>query len=123
MRALDSWQQRRDVDPGVAGDALVRLDPAERRLHLPDRSVPLAAREFAVVAALVRRPGVVCCPQLLARETWGHRAADDAARVRKQLARARRKLGAAGHAIVTVRSVGYRFDPSRLAARPETPHD
>lgn len=41
---------------------------------------------------------------------------------RKQLARARRKLAAGGDAIITVRSVGYRFDPSRLAARSET-HD
>jgi uroporphyrinogen-III synthase len=118
VRALEGWEQRRGVEPaaGGCGAAPVWLDPIRRRLHLPDRSVDLAVREFAVVAALVRRPGVVCPPQLLAREGWGHRARDDAAQVRGQLARVRRKLGPAGDAFVTVRSVGYRFDPSRLTA-------
>lgn len=116
VRALMRWEPPRQDRPEAPGAATpVRLDPEARTVHLPDRRVALSPREFAMVAALVRRPGVVCSPQLLAREGWGHRDRGDAAQVRTQIARVRAKLGPAADALVTVRSVGYRFDPHRLS--------
>lgn len=125
VRAVEAWHQRRR-EPGspepAACPAPVRLDPARGVAELPDRRVTLAAREFAVLAALVRRPGVVCPPELLAREGWGHRDRGDAAQVRTQIARVRARLGPTGSAITTVRQVGYRYDPAdvpvRLSPRP-----
>ncbi|PSO47959.1 MAG: hypothetical protein BRC32_03290 [Actinobacteria bacterium QS_8_72_14] len=119
VRALTRWQPPEGGGSARTGDgeARVRLDPDRSTVHLPDRSVALAPREFAVTAALARRPGVVCSPQLLARESWGHRDRKDAAQVRTQISRVRAKLGPAARALVTVRSVGYRFDPEALADR------
>lgn len=117
VRVLGGWHQRRlDGSPtGAAGLPVpVRLDPVRRAAELPDRRVALAAREFAVLAALVRRPDVVCPPAVLAREGWGHRDRGDAAQVRTQIARLRHKLGPAGRAITTVRQVGYRYDPAEV---------
>ena len=64
---------------------------------------------FAVLAALVRRPGVVLQPGELALQAWGHRTPDDVTQVRHQVSRVRRKLGEHGRAVQTVRSVGYRY--------------
>lgn len=116
VRALEGWHQRsRESGPPepAVGPVPVWLDPTRRAVDLPDRRVLLAAREFAVLAALVRRPGVVCPPEVLAREGWGHRDRGDAAQVRTQIARVRDKLGPAGQAITTVRQVGYRYDPAK----------
>lgn len=119
VRALEAWHERRadasgNGDRGVPVAPPVRLDPHNARVWLSGREVALSAQEFALLAALLRRPEVVCPPEVLAREVWGHRDREDAAQVRNQLGRVRRKLGDAADAIVTVRSVGYRFDPARL---------
>lgn len=113
VRALLGWAERRGGAGGVgrtggAGGPL-RLVPGGGAVRVDGRRVPLAAREEAVLAVLLRRPGIVCRPDLLAREAWGHAAPDDPAQVKHQISRIRRKLGGAAWAVETVRSVGYRY--------------
>lgn len=86
----------------VPGASAVRLGPA---------IVRLGRQEFEVLAALVRRPGVVIRPEDLALQAWGHRAPDDASQIRHSIARIRRKLGAQAACLQTVRNVGYRYEP------------
>lgn len=109
VRAVEGWAVRRRL-----GDL-----PAPRIELVPDtciarsgtHAVALGAREFAVLAALVRRPEVVCTPTQLVREAWGHQPPEDPTCVKHQISRLRRKLGPAGACLQTVRGVGYRYQP------------
>lgn len=118
LRTLVSWNQRRsegDADGPVA--PALRLEPDVGRVRIGDRAIMLSALEFAVLAALVRRPGVVCPLDSLTREVWGGVQPMRPGLVKHHVARIRRKLGVHGAAIENVRAVGYRYNPAAMAAR------
>ena len=101
--------------PGGAGagehghGGAFELVPGAAVVRVGSKVVRLGAQEFAVLAALVRRPGVVVEPGELALQAWGHRTPDDVTHVRHHVSRIRRKLGEHGRAVQTVRTVGYRY--------------
>lgn len=99
--------------PTVAGARAVAIElvPGASAVRLGPAIIRLGRQEFAVLAALVRRPGVVLKPDDLALQAWGHRAPDDATQVRHHIARVRRKLGDHAFCLQTVRNVGYRYQP------------
>lgn len=113
IRALESWSYRRVEMAGQkAHGPVIELLADGRVARVGNRAVTFGPREFAVLAALVRRPGVACPSELLVREAWGVAAPDDHRQVKHHIARIRRKLGDAGGLIHTVRGVGYRYAPA-----------
>lgn len=82
------------------------LDPAHRTVTRAGAPVDLSSREFAVLEALMQRPGAVLSRQKLEESVygWGEEVGSNAIEV--HLHHLRRKLGAA--AIRNVRGVGYR---------------
>lgn len=126
LRSIVHWVQTRASIPVAATTAApsvapfqdagaswaaVELVPGANAVRLGPAIVRLGRQEFAVLAALVRRPGVVLNPGELALQAWGHRAPDDATQVRHNIARIRRKLGDQASCLQTVRNVGYRYQP------------
>jgi uroporphyrinogen-III synthase len=112
VRAVRLWASRWQEVPGEAeATGPIELVPGAHAVRLGAQVVVLGRQEFAVLAAMVRRPGVVIRAENLAVEAWGHRAPEDPSPVRHQVARIRRKLGRYGDCIQTVRSVGYRYAP------------
>ena len=87
----------------------VTLDPAQRRVTLNGSPVLLSAREYAVLEALMARPGAVLSrPQLEDRlYGWGEEIESNAVSV--YIHQLRKKLGA--DFIRNVRGVGYFIDP------------
>ena len=87
----------------------VRLDPARREVRVNGRPVELTATEFKLLQHLMRRPGVVFSRSQLLDLVHGelHAVTDRAVDV--QVVGLRRKLGAAGEWVETVRGAGYRF--------------
>ena len=106
-------QGRGGLDEPVT--AAVELVPGASAVRLGPAIVRLGRQEFEVLAALVRRPGVVIRPGELALQAWGHRAPDDTTEIRHSIARIRRKLGAQAACLQTVRNAGYRYEPSANA--------
>lgn len=106
VRALEGWWQRRGE---VGTDLRLRLHPARSCASVSDRDIELGPREYAVLAALARRPGVLVRTEDLVVEGWGHEAPDDAGMVKHQVARLRRKLDGTDVRIETVRGAGYRI--------------
>lgn len=106
VRGTEAWWQRRDE---VATDLGLRLHPHRSSVHVDGREVGLGPREYAVLAALSRRPGVLVRTEELIVEAWGHAAPDDAGTVKHQVARLRRKLDGSRVQIETVRGAGYRM--------------
>lgn len=120
LRSVGHWAMTRDqaaltpaLDESEGGysHSSIELVPAAAAIRIGPLVVRLGKQEFAVLAALVRRPGVVIRPDDLALQAWGHRMPDDATQVRHNIARVRRKLGEHAGYIQTVRSVGYRYQP------------
>ena len=98
--------------PLTAGD--VRLDLRARRVFRGDEEVSLTAREFDLLAHLVRRSGQVVSKQEILAGVWDDEFEGDPNVVEVYVARLRRKLDGAGDGsrIETVRGVGYRVPRS-----------
>lgn len=119
IRAVRQWSARWQDTPAEAGaSGPLELVPGANAVRIGAQVVVLGRQEFAVLAAMVRRPGVVIRPGQLAVEAWGHRAPEDPTPVKHQVARIRRKLGGYSGCVQTVRSVGYRYAPLAPAADP-----
>ena len=84
----------------------IELDPVRHVVTQQGRPVALSAREFAVLEALMQRPGAVVSRQKLEESVyrWGEEVESNAIEV--HLHNLRRKLGSG--AIRNVRGVGYR---------------
>jgi DNA-binding response OmpR family regulator len=90
------------------------VDRHARRATLNGTVLDLSAKEFALLAALVRDPGRVLTKAELLRDVWGYRAAARTRTVDSHASRLRRKLAAHGGGerwVVNVWGIGYRLLP------------
>jgi DNA-binding response OmpR family regulator len=85
----------------------IRLDLQTRRAYVGDRAVDLTAREFALLAALMHRPGQVLSREQLLSRVWGIQFDPGSNVVDVYISLLRKKLGE--EVIETVRGVGYRI--------------
>jgi two-component system response regulator QseB len=92
------------ADPVIQhGD--LRVDPTTRSVHLRGERIALSAHEFAVLEALLQRPGVVLSRTQLEDRLYGWGESIGSNAVEVYIHGLRRKLGSG--AIRTVRGVGY----------------
>jgi two-component system response regulator QseB len=96
---------------GAASGAItvgaLSLDPVQRLASLSGRELALTGKEFALLEALLRRPGAVLSRERLEESVygWGEEIGSNAVEV--HLHNLRRKLG--GQFIKNIRGVGYRI--------------
>jgi DNA-binding winged helix-turn-helix (wHTH) protein len=76
-----------------------------------DRRLDLRAREFDLLAALARDPGVVLTRDALLEGVWGTDFPGETRTVDVHVAEVRKKLGDDGPQIETIRGIGYRLVP------------
>ncbi len=93
----------------------LRIDPRRREASVNDRRLELRAREFDLLAALARDPGVVLTRDGLLEDVWGTDFPGETRTVDVHVAEVRKKLGDDGPAIETVRGLGYRLVPPERA--------
>jgi two-component system phosphate regulon response regulator PhoB len=87
----------------------VRVDLDRHRCYVGGEEVGLTAKEFQLLATLMRRPGRVLTRERLLDEIWGSDVTVTLRTIDTHLKRLREKLGKSGELIETVRGVGYRF--------------
>ncbi len=94
-----------------AGD--VTLDPSRHVVRLRGETVELTAKEFALLATLMQRPGQVFSRSVLLDTVWGVPGEVSTSVVELYVSYLRRKLDRKGEPsrIRTVRGVGYTFEP------------
>src|ERR687884_717273 len=94
-----------------AGD--VTLDAVRHVVRLRDERVDLTAKEFALLATLMQRPGQVFSRSVLLDTAWGVPGEVSTSVVELYVSYLRRKLDREGEPsrIRTVRGVGYTFEP------------
>lgn len=117
VRALSRWPREGKRADAVLAAGDVTLDPQRHVVWRGDERVDLTAREFALLATLLRRPGQVFTRSVLLDTVWdGSPEVYDNA-VDLYVSYLRKKLdreGSPSH-IRTVRGVGYTFEPRRPA--------
>ncbi len=89
----------------------LRIDPRRREASVGSRRLELRAREFDLLAALARDAGVVLTRDVLLEGVWGTDFPGETRTVDVHVAEVRKKLGADGPAIETIRGLGYRLVP------------
>ena len=89
----------------------LRVDPRRREATVGERRLDLRAREFDLLAALARDPGVVLTRDMLLEDVWGTDFPGETRTVDVHVAEVRKKLAEDGPPIETVRGVGYRLVP------------
>ncbi len=82
------------------------LDPATHRITRDGREVNLSAREYAILATLLERPGAILSRAQLEERLYGWSEEIDSNAIEVHVHALRRKLGA--DFIHTVRGLGYR---------------
>jgi two-component system, OmpR family, response regulator RegX3 len=87
------------------------LSPERGRAWLRGRALELTDKEFALLEALMRNPDRVVTRAALVREVWGGDGSVTKKALDATVRRLRDKLGDADGSIVTVRGVGFRFEP------------
>ena len=89
----------------------LRIDPRRREVLLEGRIVELRAREFDLLVALAREPGVVLGREALLEDVWGTDFPGETRTVDVHVSELRKKLGPDGPTIEAVRGIGYRLVP------------
>ncbi|MDX1599953.1 MAG: response regulator transcription factor [Anaerolineales bacterium] len=95
----------------VSGD--LRLDLTARKIYKDEEEIPLAPREFQLLATLMRNEGAVLSRDLLLAKVWGEDFFGDARTVDVHIRWLREKIEAdpsEPERITTVRGVGYRLE-------------
>lgn len=88
----------------VAG---IMLDPAGLRAMVDDKEIPLSRREFAVLSALMERPGIIRSRSELEDRLYGWQDEIESNAVEVHIHNLRTKVGRSR--IETVRGLGYRL--------------
>ncbi len=96
-----------ETAPLAAGD--LTIDTQRHEVKVKGKPVDLTATEFRIVQFLARRPGWVFTRYQIVEAARGMDAAVTDRSVDVHIVSLRRKLGAAGERVETVRGVGYRF--------------
>lgn len=103
------------ADDAVLEGGNISLDARARRVLVDGADLVLANREFDLLRFLMERPGEVVNREDIVREVWGSADLRSSKTLDMHISWVRRKIGDdAGDRprhIVTVRGVGFRFDP------------
>ncbi|MEU6432362.1 response regulator transcription factor [Microbispora sp. NPDC046973] len=98
----------RPADPPILERAGIRLDWAHRQAFRDGRYVPLARKEFGVLAELLRADGAVVSSETLLEKVWDEHIDPFTNTVRTTMTKLRRKIGDPP-VIETVTGAGYRI--------------
>ena len=106
-------EARRQADGGELIHGDLRIHPGRNLVQVGGEPVELTFTEFRVLEALASRPGWVFTRYQIVNTVRGEDYSVTDRAVDVQIAGLRKKLGACGHYIETVRGVGYRFREER----------
>lgn len=103
------------VEQAVLAYDGLEIDPVAREVSVQGETVPVTAREFDLLAFLASAPRQVFTREQLLRQVWDSSTQwQDDATVTEHVRRVRKKIEADPDRprwLVTVRGVGYRFEP------------
>lgn len=112
IRALIRDSREASTPTPVLESGGLRLDLAQREVHLDGEPIHLSRKEYDLLRLLAMNRGRVLTHQAILRQVWGAAHQDETHYLRVLVGQLRQKLGdnpAQPRFIVTVQGVGYRF--------------
>jgi two-component system alkaline phosphatase synthesis response regulator PhoP len=106
--------ERRQAESAVLRHGDLLVDAGRREVHVGEREIQLAPKEFDLLWELLDHRGLVLTRDQLLERVWGYTFAGDTRTVDVHVRQLRRKLEDASP-IVTVWGVGYKVSPARDA--------
>src|SRR5919204_5258189 len=91
----------------------LQVDPAHHEVKVGETAVSLRAKEFELLEAFCRQPGIVLTRDKLLEDVWGFAYPGETRTVDVHVKQLRDKLAAADAKIETVWGVGYKLVPPR----------
>ena len=90
----------------------IEVDVTKHELRLKGKSVEVTAKEFELLRVLMSSKGRVLTREVLLSKVWGYENSMniETRTVDMHIGQLRKKIGKEAEQIVTVKSVGYRFD-------------
>lgn len=90
----------------------IEVDVTKHELRLKGKSVEVTAKEFELLRVLMSSKGRVLTREVLLSKVWGYENSMniETRTVDMHIGQLRKKIGKEAERIVTVKSVGYRFD-------------
>ncbi len=101
------------MEPSEMQIGNIRLDHARRMVFVDNQPVDLTYKEYELLRYLMTNPNVVLSREAIMREVWGFDYEGESRTVDMHIKTLRRKLGAEGGRIRTVRNVGYSIENER----------
>lgn len=96
-----------------SGDKLLfddlTIDTRAMVVHKGDKTIPLTAKEYALLLLFVRNPGIVLSRQMLYEQVWGGNYPEGTRTLDLHIQRMRRKVGWQGR-LISVPKYGYRLE-------------
>ena len=99
-----------DAASAIYEDEKLQIHFEDVRVVCDGTEIKLTRKEFALLAALARRPGRVATRQQILDDVWGQQYYGDTRTLDVHIRRLRSKLGTCADCIETLVGVGYRFN-------------
>jgi DNA-binding response OmpR family regulator len=109
VRALFRRLDRQAGPGAVLVFGALRIDRERHTVQWDGHSVPLTAKEFALLVALLEAHGRVLSRQQLLEDVWGYSYSEGTRTVDVHVRRLREKIPGLAPSILTVKSLGYRL--------------
>ena len=91
----------------------IEINTAQHTAAVNGEEVLLTLKEYELLRLLISRPGYAFTREQLFNSVWGEDFCGETRTLDMHIKTLRQKLGAAGEAIKTVRSVGYRLEEAK----------
>ena len=104
---------REQTESGIKQVGDLEVDEAKHQVRVKGQLVELTVKEFDLLCALMKVKGRVLNRDQILETVWGYSNAIDieSRTVDVHIRRLREKIGSESKRIITIKGVGYRFDP------------
>lgn len=89
----------------------IRVDKVAHQVFVDDKEVELSFKEFELLCYFIENRGVALSRERILNNVWNYDYYGDARTIDTHVKKLRSKLGEKGEYIITIRGMGYKFDP------------
>ena len=90
----------------------IRIDKIAHQVYVGDQEVDLSFKEFELLCYFLENKGVALSRERILNNVWNYDYYGDARTIDTHVKKLRNKLGKYGDSIVTIRGMGYKYDPT-----------
>lgn len=100
-----------DADPEELKAGGIRIDKVAHQAYVDGKEIELSYKEFELMCYFIENKGVALSRERILNNVWNYDYYGDARTIDTHVKKLRSKLGDKGDYIVTIRGMGYKFDP------------